>query len=340
MRTLVALTFAAAFSPAFEKFKRDFGKEYATAEEEAKRFAIFERNVEKIAELNKEHKKATFAVNAFSDLTADEFGEQYMSGFAAPSSSQLWGTQSLGRDSYSGVELPASVAWDEDTTGPVKNQGQCGSCWSFSATGAAESRIKLATGTLTLLSQQQLVDCAQSYGNNGCNGGSMDGAFRYMEATAMCDDTEYPYEGKGGHCKASTCSTVAAGTITGFRDVDHDTSSLQEAVSKGPVSIAIEADKGVFQHYQGGVLSSLCGDSLDHGVLLVGYGTEDGTDYWKVKNSWGSAWGEEGYINLERGKGGTGECGLLKMASYPVAGSSAPTSPTPTTPTPFPEILV
>merc|ERR1711948_208827 len=161
---------------------------------------------------------------------------------------------------------------------PVKNQGQCGSGWSFSTTGALEGAYEIASGNLVSLSEQQFVDCDKV--DSGCSGGLM----------GVSPDSE---------------------------------SAMMSAVSQQPVSIAIEADKSVFQLYKSGVLQSSCGSSLDHGVLLVGYGTEDGTDYWKVKNSWGSSWGDAGYVKLLRGKGGSGECGLLKQASYPVVSSDA-----------------
>merc|ERR1711920_1171848 len=124
---------------------------------------------------------------------------------------------------------------------------------------------------------------------------------------------------------AASCTVgLAKGTVTGYKDVSADSEqALMSAVSQQPVSIAIEADKSVFQLYKAGVLQGICGASLDHGVLLVGYGTEDGKDYWKVKNSWGASWGDHGYIKLLRGKGGSGECGLLKQASYPVVSAAA-----------------
>merc|ERR1712080_44130 len=207
--------------------------------------------------------------------------------------------------------------------GPVKNQGQCGSCWSFSTTGALEGAWEIATGKLVSLSEQQFVDCDTK--DSGCQGGLMDYAFAYAEKNAICTESSYKYTATDGTCKASTCTTgIPKGGVTGFKDVAaDDEQALMDAVAQQPVSIAIEADKSVFQLYASGVLTGRCGSSLDHGVLAVGYGTESGQAYWKVKNSWGSSWGDEGYVKIFRGKSGAGECGILAgPPSYPVVSAA------------------
>merc|ERR1711920_1133200 len=215
-------------------------------------------------------------ITPFADMTADEFGASHF-GIAQPDAS--WGSlPNLGKHTYNGEELPTSVDWAaKGAVTPVKNQGQCGSCWSFSTTGALEGAWEIATGKLVSLSEQQFVDCDKK--DSGCSGGLMDTAFAYAEQNALCTEESYAYKGRGGTCKASSCTVgIPKGGVTGYKDVEQ---ALMEAVSKGPVSIAVEADKSAFQLYHSGVLSSTCGTNLDHGVLAVGYGSENGKDYWK-----------------------------------------------------------
>jgi len=206
---------------------------------------------------------------------------------------------------------------------PVKDQGQCGSCWSFSTTGSVEGALQIATGNLISLSEQQLVSC--DTGSNGCSGGSMDQALQWIETQPLCTEDAYPYTSGGGN--SGTCNQcVGVATITQFHDVT-DENALMAAINQGPVSIAIEADKSPFQLYSGGVLDNeACGNQLDHGVLLVGYGTDAGKEYWKIKNSWGQTWGEEGYIRFVRGQD---QCGLADQAVYPTGAKMVGPSPTP-----------
>jgi C1A family cysteine protease len=301
-------------------FKEKFSKSY-TPDDEAKRFEVFKANVDYMNEVNASGQSFKLDVNQFSDLTAAEFGE----GRAGLKPRLPYGDLPyLGRHTYSGATLPASVDWTtKGAVTPVKNQGQCGSCWSFSTSGALEGAHQIATGKLVSLSEQQFVDCDKV--DSGCNGGLMDNAFKYAEENALCTEDSYKYTATGGTCKASSCTVgIPKGGVTGFKDVDKDDeNALMEAVSKGPVSIAIEADRSIFQSYRSGILSGLCGSSLDHGVLVVGYGNDGGKDYWKVKNSWGETYGEDGYVRLLRGKPGAGECGLLSgPPSYPVVSST------------------
>jgi C1A family cysteine protease len=227
-------------------------------------------------------------------------------------------------------DAPDSVDWvAKGMVSAVKNQEQCGSCWAFSTTGAMEARYKIATGKTVSLSEQQFVDCAGAEGNAGCSGGLPTNAFQYAEKTTICTESEYSYIAKDETCKGTTkCDGVEAGKLTGYKTVANSEEALMDAVSSGPVSVGIEADKAIFQHYKSGVLSGSCGGTLDHAVLVTGYGEVDGQKYWRVKNSWGATWGDDGYINLLKGKkgfgpfAGTGECGIRGHASYPVFGSS------------------
>jgi C1A family cysteine protease len=221
------------------------------------------------------------------------------------------------------VNLPASVDWvSQGVVTPVKNQGDCGSCWAFSATGSTECNYAIATGKLNSLSEQQLVDCSYAEGNDGCDGGLMDYAFEYIEKEGgLCTETEYPYTGVDGTCKATSCGTFYDPIKTYSNVEADDETALETQTVSGCVSVAIEADQYAFQYYSSGVLTGTCGTDLDHGVLVVGYGTDGDQDYWLVKNSWGTTWGEEGYVLICRAcdkNGDEGECGINMEPSYPI----------------------
>ena len=220
--------------------------------------------------------------------------------------------------------LPASVDWTTQgaVTG-VKDQGNCGSCWSFSATGALEGAYKIKYGTLVSFSEQNLVSCDTI--DSACNGGLMDNAFTWTKSNGgLCTESGYPYTsgttGQKGTC-TTTCAKNTAVAPKSFTDVAKNSdNALMTALALQPVSVAIQADQPAFQLYKSGVLTGTCGSNLDHGVLAVGYGKwTDGTDYYKVKNSWGTGWGMGGYILIQRGNPQRcGECGILcGPPSYP-----------------------
>jgi C1A family cysteine protease len=307
---------AYGFRPAvveFNTFIDRFGKNYSPEEYDL-RFDIFRSNLARIEEHNRGNHSWTMDVNDFADLTSEEFRMRYL-GFQnrrLDTSIPRLTDYSLTRNIK---DLPKEVDWrTKGVVNPVKNQGQCGSCWAFSAIGALESAWAVKTGKLYSLSEQQLVDCSGSYGNQGCNGGLMDDAFQYAEKNALCSEDDYSYTAKDGTCKASSCKGLVK--VKSFVDVPSgDENALQVAVVKQPVAIALEADQSGFQFYSGGVFDGECGQNLDHGVVLEGYGSEDGKDYWLVRNSWSSSWGDGGYIKLIRGRN---QCGLANSASYPV----------------------
>jgi len=228
--------------------------------------------------------------------------------------------------------LATSVDWVTSgaVTG-VKDQGQCGSCWSFSATGAIEGAHKIKYGSLVSYSEQNFVDCdTRSNGgsDSGCNGGWMDSAFDWAKKNGgVCTESGYPYTSgttkKAGTCNQSKCTKDAKSAPTKYVDVTKNSdTALVSALNLQPVSVAIEADQSAFQLYKSGVFTAACGTKLDHGVLAVGYGTDakSGLNYYRVKNSWGTSWGDQGYIYLQRGVSQReGQCGILSgPPSYPV----------------------
>jgi C1A family cysteine protease len=282
------------------------------------RYNVFSQNLEKIREHNMDDSNTwKMELNEYADLTSEEFKNMY-TGY----NKDLPKNNKIPRITLSYNNLirntPSQLDWtDLGAVTPIKNQGKCGSCWSFSATGGVEGAYFLKNNKLKSFSEQQLVDCSGKYGNEGCQGGLMDNAFNYIESNGICLEDDYKYKGKQGTCKK--CKSVT--NIKSYVDVpENDEEALLKALTIQPISVAIEADQSLFQFYSSGVLTGKCGTNLDHGVLLTGYGTsKDGIDYWKVKNSWGEEWGDNGYILLERNvKAKEGQCGIAMSASYPV----------------------
>ncbi len=312
--------------PTFQQWQSLFKKEYLSATERDYRESMYDRNVQKIARHNARANTWTMAVNQFADMPKAEFVRLYLNGAGAGGYNNA---THLRQKNYSWTllngnysALPTSVDWTtKGAVTPVKDQGQCGSCWSFSATGALEGAWFVKRHTLTNLSEQQLVDCSTDEGNQGCNGGLMDYAFQYAMANGLTTEAAYPYTATGHNvCKAK--GLPVAVKASGFTDVPTNSQlALMTAVVQQPVAVAIEADENAFQFYSSGVLTKPCGTNLDHGVLLVGYGSQGGLDYYKVKNSWGSTWGQGGYVLLGRGpsyNGNQGQCGIQMDPSFPV----------------------
>ena len=307
----------------FKGFQQRFNKYYDSLQELEIRFTIFQTNLLSIISHNLDpNHNFTMGVNQFTDLTVDEFRNKIIGNTIMDHSYGSYGCKVF--SSISNTIVPVSVDWRENgAVTSVKDQGQCGSCWAFSSTGAVEGAWAISKGQLLNLSEQELVDCATgiSYGSRGCNGGQMDGGFKYVIENGQCSLTDYPYTSgatmKSGSCQK--CSSIAK--ISSCSDVKaNDQVSLKVAVSQQPIAVAIEADTRYFQSYAGGVLdATTCGTNLDHGVLIVGYGTENGQKYWLVKNSWSDTWGEQGYVKILRSdsENDPGICGIAMEPSFP-----------------------
>lgn len=296
----------------FQEFMTTFDKSYSHEEEYVSRFRKFRDNLAYIRVFNSMENTMTLGVNEFADMDFAEFKAKYL-----PHSFQV--REAVNPVSFEGYTAPATVDWrTKGAVTGVKNQGQCGSCWAFSTTGSTEGAWFLAGHTLVSLSEQQLVDCSRAYGNQGCNGGLMDDAFKYIIANkGITLESNYAYTAKDGICDKTKAAQVAA-TLSSFTDVAHNNpTALQTAVAQQPVSIAVEADQAAWQLYKSGTVSKSCGTSLDHGVLIVGYDTTASPPFWIVKNSWGASWGMSGYIQIEISTG-NGVCGINMQPSYPI----------------------
>lgn len=363
----------------WQHFKKDYERDYKSAQEEEYRFKVFAENIEKIYASNAKNKSYTLGVTKNADRTFEEWKTEYLTGFVPTLTAERKNRPVF--TAPPGFAVPKSIDWvKKGGVTSVKNQGTCGSCWTFSTVGALEGAMFTTWGKTEDLSMQRLLACDD--GGNGCKGGSMDQAFAWVQGNGLPSLKTEPYLCKDGMseqctnmqcgicnrrtgetcifggcthingtvcddkgllkhclCPENTCYSgtdatngkctaakpekmvIAVGDVTGHVDVGIDDTGdhLEAAVAQQPVSVAIEADQVVFQHYHSGILTDdACGSQLDHGVLAVGYGVDNGQKYWKVKNSWGEVFGEDGYIRIARGSTEAGgECGIRKMASFP-----------------------
>ncbi|KAL3677323.1 hypothetical protein R1sor_027271 [Riccia sorocarpa] len=331
----------------FSAWERKHGKNYQSEEERSLRIKVFRDNLEYIDAHNRKETSYSLGLNRFADLTNEEYRKTYLGTRLDREKRALRRQQNPRRSRYESLDvkdLPKSIDWREKgAVAPVKDQASCGSCWAFSAIASVEGINAIKSGSLIPLSEQELVDCDTSY-NEGCNGGLMDYAFEFIISNGGIDsEDDYPYKGYDGRCDSNKKNAHVV-TIDSYEDVDlNSEDGLLKAVANQPVSVAIEAGGRDFQLYNAGVFTGACGTDLDHGVAAVGYGTDNGNDYWIVRNSWGGAWGESGYIRMARGTGKgkeSGICGILIEPSYAVKTSPNPPNPGPTPPSPAPPEII
>jgi C1A family cysteine protease len=323
------LSFSSAYNETYEwnqfiQFQQKFSKFYLHFDEVQKRFNIFRENLRDIILHNSDHtQNFTMGINQFSDLTAAEFKSIYASGYTPLES---FGCKSFVYNPSDFADSPSFFDWREKgVVNPVRDQGQCGSCWAFATTANAESVWAIYSGILFDLSEQYLVDCATGLGyfNMGCNGGMPDSAFKFMINNEQCNEIDYPYVSGASKVagKCHLCESADLAFSSCYDVTPNDQIALKYAVTMNPVVIAIEADTRYFQSYSSGILDSAsCGTNLDHAVEIVGYGEDSasGKEYWLVRNSWGESWGENGYVKILRSDSSNdiGICGVAAEPSF------------------------
>ncbi|KAK2984204.1 hypothetical protein RJ640_017317 [Escallonia rubra] len=289
-----------------------YGRVYKDDIEKEMRFSIFKDNVEFIESFNSVgNRPYRLSINEFADQTNEEF-QASRNGYKMPLGPKSSKTISFRYENVTAV--PSSMDWrKKGAVTPVKDQGQCGSCWAFSTIAATEGINQLTTGKLISLSEQELVDCDKAGEDQGCEGGYMEDGFEFIvKNKGIATEAAYPYDAADGTCNSQEEASHAA-KISGYEKVPANSEkALLKAVANQPISVSIDASGNAFQFYSSGVFTGDCGTELDHGVTAVGYGTTaDGTKYWLVKNSWGTSWGDSGYIMMQRGVAAKeGLCGM------------------------------
>ena len=328
---LVGVCAAADYQSMFANFKKDHGRVYASADEEAKRFAIFTANMKKAETLMQANPLAIFGANEFADMSEAEFKSRH-------NADKLYAklaAKAKPSDLYTPEQLKSAVSsvdWrQKGAVTAVKNQGQCGSCWSFSTTGGIEGQWFLAGNALTSLSEQLLVSCDTI--DDGCNGGLMDNAFDWLvqdNKGVIVTEASYPYVSGDGNVPACDNSGKQFGAkITGHQDLPKTEDQMAAWCGEhGPISIAVDATS--WQTYMGGIMTNCISQQIDHGVLIVGFDNNNNPPYWVVKNSWGASWGESGYIRVQKG---TNQCLITSYPTTSIVGSGpGPVPPTPPSP--------
>ncbi len=302
---------------AFAGFVRDFDKSYASDKELQYRKAVFAANYARINAFNSEKHNFKLGVNQFADLTQDEFRAQYLSKSEPVDLSEI--------PSNPVGPIPSEddeKDWvKEGKVSPVRDQGNCGSCWTFSAIAAVESldAIKQNRTAPVAMSEQQLVDCCKTSLSNGCLGGERWEAFEYIARAGIASREDYPYLAYNSDCKESAYKKVVY--LKKHLNITKGSSpELAAAVLKRPISVGVNASPFAFMFYRSGIVDEGCpADEINHGVVAVGVGKKDGVLYWKVRNSWSPKWGDGGYIYIKRETTvGPGLCAIAMKGCMPV----------------------
>jgi len=306
----------------FKNFMAKYNKQYSSDAEFHIRAKNFADNMQRAKQLRSSFPGASFGVNQYSDMSFEEFKRTKMmpDALADDLATSCLANGVVRPHRLNMFRLPESFDWrDQNMVTRVKDQASCGSCWTFSVTGALESANAIAGNDLTELSEQQLVDCShscctvvnQKVCNSGCGGGWMWNAFfDFINWQRISSETDYPYVGTTQTCQMSSSlkpvSSLKNYTCVSSPDLADEDDMAAVLIQKGPLSVALNADP--LMSYNGGIIPSGCaGNYLNHAVLITGFGVDNGTAYWSVKNSWGETWGENGYFRLERG---VGNCGI------------------------------
>jgi cathepsin L len=325
-----AATARVEYKHAFAHWMHAHNRTYSTRDEYTRRLSAFRANVDAIATHNA-NAAASFkmAINEFGDLTNAEYRARFdgmraalakhqMSRRAAEVRRRMLGVANGHDDKSADLLGVESLDWREKgIVAPIQSEGQCGACYTLAALDSVNAAWALKTSLLVVASNQQILDCSGPEGNQGCNGGFPDQVFQYIvDNKGICQDPDYSWRAVQGNCMANNCTRVM--TITGFKDLPvGDETALFAAAGKTVVSIAIDASAQSFQFYKSGVFDDpQCPTQLEHTMAVVGYGSDSGKPYWIMRNVWGGAWGEQGYVRMVRGKN---MCGLANQPSYAIA---------------------
>ena len=294
----------------FENFVVSYGRKYISPAEKEFRFKVFVQNLEEIVKINSANISYKYGLNNFSDMTQEEFKAKYLGYVSNKKESEL-----SAMNQHSLTSGPASVDWrTKGAVTPVKDQGACGSCWAFAATGALEGAYFLKNGSQLSFSEQHLVDCSWLQGNLGCSGGLANRAFRYWEKKGFLKESDYEYTAKNGNCQYEKKKDLVVGKLSKFIQNGNTEDDLLESLVIAPTAVAVNATP--LMKYSSGIYSDTTAcpanfNDLNHAVLAVGYGADSaGNKFWIVKNSWGTSWGENGYFRLGRGVIAGGVCGV------------------------------